>query len=174
MKLLQKYFLPTSYVENIEAITPERLKELGVDTVMTDLDNTLVAFDEADATDVVINWFEELNTHGIKVMILSNGKYERVGKFCKPHNYQYICSARKPLSRNFKRAAKVMGADIDKTVMVGDQLMTDIFGANMVKMKSILVIPVKNKDGFATLLNRRLERRIMRYFNKRGLLNKED
>lgn len=52
--------------------------------------------------------------------------------------------------------------------------MTDIFGANLIGLKSILVIPVKSKDGYATLLNRRIESMIMRYFRKKGLLVKED
>lgn len=174
MNLLKKYFLPTSYVENIKAITPERLKNMGVNTVMTDLDNTLVAFDEPDADNEVVEWFSNLKENGINVMILSNGKSGRVGTFCEPNGFQYICSARKPLSKNFRRAVKEMNADIESTVMVGDQLMTDIFGANRVNMKSILVIPVKDKDGLATILNRRMERMIMRYFNERGLLSKED
>lgn len=174
MGLLQRFFLPTSYVENIEKITPERLKEMGVSAVMTDLDNTLVAFDEPHADDKVIRWFNNLNDNNIKVMIVSNGKNERVSNFSAPYDYKYICSARKPLSRNYKRAAEQMNVDIKDTVMIGDQLMTDIFGANRIKMKSILVIPVKSKDGLATLLNRRIEKVIMKYFYKRGLLSKED
>lgn len=174
MGLLEKFFLPSSYVENIENITPERLKNMGVKAVMTDLDNTLVAFDEAHADDRVIQWFQRLEDSNIKVMIVSNGKSARVGDFAAPYDYKYICNARKPLSKNFKQAARRMNAEISETVMIGDQLMTDIFGANLIHMKSILVIPVKNKDGLATYINRRLERMLMKYFKKRGLLIKED
>ena len=174
MKLLQKYFLPTSYVENFELITPRVLKEMNVKAVLTDLDNTLIGYDEPQANEAVIRWFEMLNEHDIKVTIVSNGNKVRVSEFCNPHEIDYIYSARKPLSKSYRKAVRLMGVGIEDTVMIGDQLMTDVLGANRINMKSILVIPVKNKDGMATYLNRRAEKFIMGFFNRRGLLSKED
>ena len=58
--------------------------------------------------------------------------------------------------------------------MVGDQLMTDILGANRAKVNSILVVPVKEKDGWATYLNRRIERVIMKYFKKKNMITWEE
>ena len=170
MKLLEKYFLPSDYVKHFYSITPEYLKARGISAVITDLDNTLVGFDEAHANDVVINWFKTLNVHDIKVTIVSNGNRTRVSGFCDPHDIDYIFSAGKPLGRSFRKAVRMMDVEPSSTVMVGDQLMTDIFGANRAGLESILVLPVKKKDGWATLLNRRIERRIMKYFDRKGLI----
>lgn len=174
MKLIKKYFLPTSYVDNFTNITPARLNQLDVRAVIIDLDNTLVGYDDMDANDQVINWFKLMNENDFKVTIVSNGKKKRVSNFADPHDIDYIFNAQKPLSKNYKKAIRLMGVPKNETIMVGDQLMTDIFGANLIGLKSILVIPVKSKDGYATLLNRKIESMIMRYFRKKGLLVKED
>ncbi|SOC38490.1 YqeG family HAD IIIA-type phosphatase [Salinicoccus kekensis] len=172
--MIKKYFLPTSYVEDFTKITPARLNQLDVKGIIIDLDNTLVGYDEMNADDRVLDWIELMRENGIKVTIVSNGKEKRVSRFAKPHDIDYIFNARKPLSRNYKKAISAMGIPPQEIIMVGDQLMTDILGANLVGIKSILVMPVKSKDGFATLLNRRIEKFIMRYFRKKGLLVKED
>ena len=116
----------------------------------------------------------EFDENDFKVTIVSNGKKKRVSNFADPHDIDYIFNAQKPLSKNYKKAIRLMDVPKNETIMVGDQLMTDIFGANLIGLKSILVIPVKSKDGYATLLNRRIESMIMRYFRKKGLLVKED
>ena len=172
--MIKKYFLPTSYVDNFTNITPARLNQLGVRAVIIDLDNTLVGYDEMDANEKVVNWFKLMNDNDFKVTIVSNGKRKRVSNFADPHDIDYIFNAQEPLSKNYKKAIRSMDVPKDETIMVGDQLMTDIFGANLIGLKSILVMPVKSKDGYATLLNRRMEGIIMRYFRKRGLLVKED
>lgn len=174
MKVIKKYFLPTSYVDNFTNITPARMNQLDVRAVIIDLDNTLVGYDEMDANEKVINWFKMMNDNGFKVTIVSNGKKKRVSEFADPHDIDYIFSAQKPLTKNYKKAIRLMGVPKRETIMVGDQLMTDIFGANLIGIKSILVIPVKSKDGYATLLNRKIEGIIMKYFRKKGLLVKED
>jgi Predicted hydrolase of the HAD superfamily len=75
---------------------------------------------------------------------------------------------------NFHRGLKILGTKKANTVMVGDQLMTDILGANRVNINSILVVPVKEKDGWATYLNRRIERVIMKYFKRKNMITWEE
>ena len=172
--MIKRYFMPTSYVEDFTKITPARLNQLDVRSVIIDLDNTLVGYDEMNANDRVLEWVRLMKDNDIKVTIVSNGKKKRVSQFAKPHGIDYIFNARKPLSKNYKKAISSTGVPKNETIMVVDQLLTDILGANLIGIKSILVVPVKNKDGYATLLNRRSERFIMRYFRKKGLLVKED
>lgn len=171
MKFLEKYFLPSDYVVNFNTITPEYLKGRNIKAIITDLDNTLVGYDEPYANEMVTKWFKTMKDNGIKVTIVSNGNKIRVSEFCDPHDINYIFNARKPLGKGYRKAVRMMGAGKSETVMVGDQLMTDILGANKAGLKSILVLPVKNRDGWATLINRRIERVIMKYFNRKGLIN---
>ena len=171
MNFLEKYFLPSDYFVNFNIITPEYLKERNIKAVITDLDNTLVGYDEPHANETVTRWFKSMKENDIKITIVSNGNKVRVSEFCDPHDINYIFSAKKPLGSGYRKAVRMMGTGKSETVMVGDQLMTDILGANMEGLKSILVLPVKSRDGWSTRANRSIERIIMRYFNRKGLIN---
>lgn len=174
MKIIEDKFLPSHFVNRYEDITVEFLKSHGIKAVMTDLDNTLVAFDEKFANDNVLQWIKTLEESDINVLILSNGNHNRVSGFAEPHGIKYIASGRKPMLRNFHEGLKILGSKKRDTVMIGDQLMTDILGANRVNINSILVLPVKEKDGWATYLNRRIERVIMKYFRKKNMITWEE
>lgn len=106
--LLKKFFLPDEFVKNIFHITPEKLKERNVKGIITDLDNTLVEWDRPSATPRLIEWFEEMKEHGIKVTIVSNNNERRVKLFSEPLGIPFIYKARKPMGRAFKRAVSSM------------------------------------------------------------------
>lgn len=67
-----------------------------------------------------------------------------------------------------------MNVSKEETVVIGDQLLTDVLGGNRSGFYTILVIPVAQSDGFVTRFNRQIERRIMSSFKKKGLINWED
>ncbi|MDZ5470907.1 YqeG family HAD IIIA-type phosphatase (plasmid) [Bacillus sp. 31A1R] len=169
-----KNFLPDQHVKNVFEITPQSLKEKGIKGIITDLDNTLVEWDRADATPELIKWFAEMKKANIKVTIVSNNNERRVKIFSEPHNIPFIFQARKPMGRAFKRALKEMGLQKHETVVIGDQLLTDVLGGNRSGFHTILVVPVASTDGFVTRFNRKVERRILNWFRKRGMLAWED
>lgn len=169
-----KKFLPDQHVKNIFEITPESLKEKGVKAIITDLDNTLVEWDRPNATPNLIKWFEEMKKHNIIVTIVSNNNEGRVKAFSDPLNIPFIFQARKPLARAFKKAMKQMGTSKDETVVIGDQLLTDVLGGNRSGLHTILVVPVASTDGFVTKFNRLVERRILNWFRKKGMIVWED
>ena len=169
-----KYFLPDQHVKSIFDITPESLIEKGVKGIITDLDNTLVEWDRPSATPKLIEWFENMKKHNILVTIVSNNNEERVKSFSDPLVTPYIYRARKPMTIAFNRAVKEMGLKKEETVVIGDQLMTDVFGGNRGGFHTILVIPVAQTDGVATRFNRAIERRLLNIFRKQGKLNWED
>ena len=102
VRVLLKSFLPDEFVKNIFHITPEKLKERNVKGIITDLDNTLVEWDRPSATPRLIEWFEEMKEHGIKVTIVSNNNERRVKLFSEPLGIPFIYKARKPMGRAFK------------------------------------------------------------------------
>ena len=104
-----KSFLPSEHVKSIFDIKPEDLKERGVKGIITDLDNTLVEWDRPMPTPELIQWFDDMRTHGILVTVVSNNNEKRVGTFCKPLNTPFIHRAKKPLSGSFKKAADSNG-----------------------------------------------------------------
>ncbi|MGL4521836.1 MAG: YqeG family HAD IIIA-type phosphatase [Bacilli bacterium] len=170
VKNVLKVFLPNLCVENVTDITVDYLKANGIKTVITDLDNTLIAWDKPHATDELIAWFSALEEAGFSLIIVSNNNEERVRVFAEPHNIPFIHKARKPLATAYRKAIQQMGVEENEVVMVGDQLLTDIFGANRLGIHSILVKPVVQTDGIPTRVNRFFERRILRKLKKQGHL----
>lgn len=170
MTILEDLFLPTYFINHFGNITPEALSAAGYKAVMIDLDNTLVAYDEADSNEAVNAWFKALDASEIKIMIVSNGKYDRVSKFSEPQEFVYIDSARKPFSKGFVQAMRTFGVYPHETLMIGDQLLTDVLGSRRLGVDSALVRPIKDKDALATKFNRFLESLIMRHFKKQGLV----
>ncbi|GAE94086.1 hydrolase [Gracilibacillus boraciitolerans JCM 21714] len=114
-----KKFLPNEHVQRVLDITPARLSDMGIKGIITDLDNTLVAWDVKDATPEIIQWFKEMKEHNIKVTIISNNDKERVSIFSEPLEASFIYSARKPLIRAFTRAAKQMNLKKEEIVVIG-------------------------------------------------------
>ncbi|MRG86668.1 YqeG family HAD IIIA-type phosphatase [Salinibacillus xinjiangensis] len=169
-----KRFLPNEHVKTVFEVTPEELKEKGINGIITDLDNTLVAWDQKDATPEIIEWFKLMKDHGIQVTVMSNNNEERVRHFSKPLDIPFIYKARKPLSRAFRKAQKAMNLPKDQIVVVGDQLLTDVLGGNSAKFYTILVVPVVKTDGVVTKFNRRIERMLLNWFRKKGLITWEE
>ncbi len=169
-----KKFLPNEFVNNVYAITPEHLKNLGIKGIITDLDNTLVEWDRPLATPELANWFKSMKDAGIKITVVSNNNETRVGKFCEPLGIPFIHRARKPLAVSYKKAYQLLNLKADEVCMIGDQLLTDVFGGNRQGIHTILVVPVASTDGIWTRFNRMVERRILSSFKKQGLLQWED
>jgi uncharacterized protein len=167
-------FLPSEHVKSIFDIKPNMLKERGIKGIITDLDNTLVEWDRPSATPQLIEWFAEMKKHGILVTIVSNNNENRVKTFSEPLNIPYIFEARKPLSRAFKKALRNMNLNKDEIVVIGDQLLTDVLGGNRLGLHTILVVPVAQTDGFMTKLNRKIERKILSWMKRKGMIYWEE
>jgi HAD superfamily phosphatase (TIGR01668 family) len=171
---LLKNFLPDAHVESVFQIQPEKLKEKGIKGIITDLDNTLVAWNKADMTPELLQWFNHLRDAGLSVMILSNNSKKRVRKFTGTSEVPYIFRALKPAGYGFRRAMREMGLKKDELVVVGDQIVTDIYGGNRLGMHTMLVVPIDRNDAPATKLNRMIERFLLSRMRRRGWMKWED
>ncbi|MBO9129566.1 YqeG family HAD IIIA-type phosphatase [Bacillus sp. 165] len=169
-----KLFLPSEYVKNVYYITPDLLKERGVKGIITDLDNTLIEWDRANATPELEEWFRTIKESGIQVTVVSNNNERRVKAFCDPLGIPFIHSARKPMTRAFKQALNSMNYTEEEVVVIGDQLLTDVLGGNRLGLHTILVVPVAQSDGFMTRFNRKIERRLMKNMKRKGLIHWEE
>lgn len=169
-----KKFMPDRHVKSILHIEPEELKAHQIKGIITDLDNTLVAWYEPSATPNLIEWFKSMEDAGILVTVVSNNNEQRVRSFCEPLNIPFISMAKKPLTRAFQRAIREMGLVKEDVVVIGDQLMTDVLGGNRLGVHTILVVPVAMTDGWMTKINRRIERFILGKMRKKGLIHWEE
>ncbi|WP_147532432.1 YqeG family HAD IIIA-type phosphatase [Bacillus marasmi] len=169
-----KKFLPDQHVKSVFEISPEKLKSRGIKAIITDLDNTLVEWDRPNATPKLIKWFDDMKKNNIMITIVSNNNEERVKAFSEPHGIPFIFQARKPMGRAFRKALAQMGVKKEEVVVIGDQLLTDVFGGNRSGIHTILVVPVAKTDGFITKFNRQVERILLNWFRKKGMIQWED
>ena len=166
---MYNFLLPNEFVHSVFEITPEKLNALGIRGIITDLDNTLVEWDRPDATEAIAAWIEELQEAGIRVVIASNNHEERVKRFAEPLGIPYIHRAKKPLGAAYYAGLVQLRLKRDEVAMVGDQLLTDVFGAKRQKLYTFLVRPVAESDGFVTLFNRFIERRVFNDLKRKGI-----
>lgn len=167
-------FAPNLYVSSIYEIDLPALKKAGVTTIITDLDNTLVESDSIEATPKLIKWLDDLQEMGFKVMIVSNNKRTRVAEIAVPLTVPYIHKAKKPTKNSFLKALKQINSTVKETVVIGDQLLTDVFGGNRLGLYTILVVPISKKEGLGTKINRLVEKMIFPWMKKRGLITWKD
>ncbi|WP_225744348.1 YqeG family HAD IIIA-type phosphatase [Marinilactibacillus sp. Marseille-P9653] len=160
-------FKPTWMVNSIYQITPEQLKKKNIKVVLTDLDNTLIAWNNPEATEETLEWIELMKKSGIHVVIISNNKRKRVGKVATLLELDFIPNAMKPLQKGFKQAQAQFDMTKDEILMVGDQIITDIKGANHAGIRSVLVKPILDSDAWNTRFNRFIELKIMNYLIKK-------
>lgn len=169
-----KLFLPDQYVHSIYDIQLEEMKARGIKGIIADLDNTLVGAKEPLANPRLEEWFAQVKSFDMQLMIVSNNNEYRVNTFAEPLALPFISAARKPANRAFHQALKQMRLLPDETVVVGDQLLTDICGGNRLGLHTIWVQPVSLKeDGFFTRINRRVERFVLARLKRKGWLKWE-
>lgn len=164
------YFKPTWITKEYQQIRPEFLLKQGIKIVFTDLDNTLIAWDEPHATEQLIEWIKDLKAAGISVVLVSNNNTKRIGKVAQVIDTPFVYPALKPLHKGFKDALKLHHVEKEAVVMIGDQIMTDIFGATTFGIRTILVNPIKPSDGLNTKINRFFERIILKRLKKKNQL----
>lgn len=171
---MYNFLLPREFVTTVFEITPEKLAQLGIKGIITDLDNTLIEWDRPDATEEIATWMKMMQDAGIRIIIASNNNQERVKRFAEPLGIPFIYRARKPLGAAYYAAMKEIRLKSNEVAMVGDQLLTDIMGANRLKLYTFLVRPVAESDGFVTLFNRFVERRVFNSLKRKGIKTWEE
>jgi HAD superfamily phosphatase (TIGR01668 family) len=88
-------------------------------------------------------WKESLNAAGITLFLVSNSrKPTRASTFAKSLGIGYIGHAGKPKKGGFQRALAQVGVTAQESAMIGDQIFTDILGANRMEIRSWLIQPV--------------------------------
>lgn len=143
----------------------ERLYQNGFRGIIFDIDNTMVEHG-APVNEKAILLVKRLREIGFSVCFLSNNKEPRVKSFCEPLGAKYIYKGGKPKREGYEKAMKLMGVTKEQTVSVGDQIFTDIWGANRAGVYTVLVKPIGKKEEIQIVLKRYLERVVLFFYRK--------
>ena len=160
-------FYPDHYLDSTFEIPFEALYDKGYRGVIFDIDNTLVPHG-APADARAIAFFERLKNIGFQSVLLSNNKEPRVKMFHDDVHVPYIYKAGKPSVKGYIRAVEMMGLTREQVLFVGDQLFTDVWGANRTGLTTYLVKPIHPKEEIQIVLKRKLEK-IVLYFYRRKI-----
>ncbi len=162
---------PKQYMDSTYEIDFEGLYEAGYRGVLFDVDNTLVPHD-APADERSIALFERLREIGFSTCLISNNKEPRVTPFADALKTIYVYKAGKPKPGGYREGMRRLGTDKSNTLFVGDQLFTDVWGANLAGIHSILVKPMNPKEEIQIVLKRYLEKPVLYCYlqrQRRGL-----
>lgn len=160
---------PNLYLKNTTEITEEILINNNIKGIILDVDNTLLYYDKTMLKNVD-TWCKVLKNKGIKFCIVSNSNNkEKIKMIASKLDIPYISFGMKPLKIGLNKAKKILKLESPQIAVVGDQIFTDVFGANRSKMFSILVEPLETKDIFITRIKRPIEEAIIRkYIKQKG------
>ncbi len=161
--MIWERFYPKEWVSSTYGIDWESWQKKGIRGVIFDIDNTLVPHG-APADGRARALFARLRELGMETCLLSNNKEPRVASFASQVGSPYIYKAGKPATRNYKRAMEQMGTDSDSTLFVGDQLFTDVYGANRAGIYGILVKPIDPREEIQIVLKRYLEAVVLHFY----------
>jgi len=162
IKLFARFF-PKERAKSPYMINYKSYYQAGFRAIIMDIDNTLVPHG-AQADERTIELFDKLHNMGFKTCLISNNKKKRVAPFAKAVNSSFTCKAGKPEPGNYIRAAKHMGVRINEVLFIGDQLFTDIWGANRAGMYSILVEKIAPQEEIQIVLKRYLEAPVLKAY----------
>lgn len=157
---------PGEYLDSTYEIDFEGLSAEGYRGLIFDIDNTLVPHG-APADERAIRLFGRLKELGYQCCLLSNNQLPRVEMFNKDVHVHYIENAHKPSVKNYKKAMKLMNTDEKNTIFIGDQIFTDIYGANRTGIRTILVKPIHPKEEIQIVLKRYLEKIVLFFYRRK-------
>lgn len=136
------------------------VQDWHIQGIALDLDNTIVPWHTSDVAPGVPAWLTRMRAAGFRFCLVTNNLGARVREVAHELNVPLVVGALKPLPLAFVLAARELKAARSQTLVVGDQLFTDVLGAKLLGMRVIVVKPVAKREYLSTKMLRILEARI--------------
>ncbi len=163
-------FYPTVYKNRITDITPEELREWGIKGLLLDVDNTLTTHGSQVLSDEVREWLERMKEEGIRMTVVSNSWEWRVAPFAEKIGLRHTSLSCKPSPIGFWRGVRRLGLKKRQCAAIGDQVFTDVIGANLYGVMCIQVMPIELEQGKPFLkLKRKIERKLYEKRKEKGV-----
>lgn len=158
-KSLPRMFFADEKVPTVRDVDYEQLANDGIETVVFDLDNTIAKWGDDSLTEEIVDLFERLTSMGLKVGILSNSRRKETEDFVTGLPFPHVFNANKPSVRGFRSILEKLDSAPEEAAMIGDQIFTDVLGANRLGMYTVRVDPIDPSREFRfTKINRIGER----------------
>ena len=159
--------IPDYLFDHFYEASPEFLKSIGIKAIILDIDNTLEPYENAIPGERVLSWLKSLKDESIGCAFVSNNGRERVELFNKQLDLPAYYKAGKPFTKNVYNAMRDLSSDKSNTILMGDQIFTDVWAARNAGIRAILVPPINDKKDIFTKFKRLLEKPILKSYEKR-------
>ena len=166
------FFVPDIYQKSIYTINYKGLKKSGIKCLIFDLNNTMAPLSMEVPDKSLKDLFAYLEGLKFKLIILSNDSKSRVEPFKEKLNVDSAFKSRKPSKTKYRKILDMYHLKVHQVASIGDQLCTDIYGANKMGLTSILVNPISKKERFSSTLLQVIENCIFKNLQKKGILEK--
>ena len=157
---------PDRMFDKFDDITPEFLLSQGITALLIDIDNTLAPYEQDLPDERILTWFSALRAAGISATLVSNNHRERVELFNRDLGLPAYADCGKPKTKNLVLAIEKMGATLENSASIGDQLLTDALAAHLLGIPAYIVPPIKDKKNLFFRFKRWLEKPYVRKYKK--------
>lgn len=164
-------FRPDIYKKNIFEINYEKLKQEGITCLVFDLDNTLGMMEHKKCPTKVKQLIKKLKEDFL-ILICSNNMRRRIKPYLKDLGIGGVCWSMKPSTLGLNRIKRLYHVKKKEMCLIGDQMVTDVLAGNRFHIKTILVDPMGKKELKITGINRELEAKIIKRYQKRGVFER--
>jgi HAD superfamily phosphatase (TIGR01668 family) len=156
--MIKAKYLPTFLADSFYDIPASFYRKQGYRNLLLDLDNTLAPYKEKEPSAKTMAWVADLQKEGLHLYIASNNTSKRVTHYAECLGVKALSGLLKPFSFRLKRILKEQGFVKKETVLIGDQIMTDVVSANRSGIASILTEPLSKEEPWVTQWNRIFDR----------------
>ena len=164
--IMKKILMPDYMFRKFDDVTPEFLESIGVSALIIDIDNTLAPYEQPQPDERIFAWVEGMRAHGVKMTLMSNNDRERVELFNRDLGLPAYADCGKPKTKNLVLAIEKMGATLENSASIGDQLLTDALAAHLLGIPAYIVPPIKDKKNLFFRFKRWLEKPYVRKYKK--------
>lgn len=161
---------PRYAVDAVTDLTPRQLAAWGIEALMLDLDNTLVAWGAVQPPGPVLDWLAALRGAGIPTCVVSNSLSRRTRAVAATLGLPAAGGRSKPSADKLRQALRILGTPPARTAMVGDQLFTDVLAGNRLGVPTILSGPLLPREPLRVWIVRIAERFVLRALARRGVV----
>ena len=151
---------PDAHARSLIEVGIDELWDRGWRGIVLDLDNTCCAYRRPELAPGVAEWVAAARDRGFALVLVSNNFSERVASVGAQLGIPVVPNALKPLPFAFLRALRLLRTPRRATVVIGDQLFTDVLGAKALGLRTVLTKPLVETDFPLTRVLRFLERTI--------------
>ncbi len=165
-----KKLTPHYHATSIYEVPSDFYEKLGIKHLLIDLDNTLGSYRDTHPSRQACELVATLCRAGYHVIIISNNKGPRVSRYASELGVPYLSSARKPFKRRLLAFLVKQKFELAKTMLIGDQLLTDTLAAHRLGIRVLLTEKLVSEDQWTTRFNRLIDRPLRQYLRKKHRL----